>query len=129
MSKEIRKYLGVDWGEKRVGLAIGDSESRVATPLEVVGSVDEVVKVVKDEEIGEVVVGAPLKMQNTELRMQNEYLEFIESLKKAIDAPVILIDERLSSKAADSLVGNKKEKAPRDAVAAMLILQTYLDTI
>jgi len=124
----IIKYLGVDWGEKRIGLAFGDSESGVAVPFRVVASISEIFKAVKDEEVDEVVIGTPLKMQNVELRMQNEFLEFLELLKKKVDVPVTLIDERLSSKGVDNLKGDKKSKAERDAVAAMLILQTYIDT-
>ena len=48
-------------------------------------------------------------------------------MKNKIGVPIELVDERLSSKAADALVGSKKTKAPRDMLAAMLILQTYLD--
>jgi putative Holliday junction resolvase len=121
------RYLGIDWGEKRIGLALGDSETKIATPFKVVGGIGEIARIVKDENIGAVVVGAPLKMRNAKLRMQDEFLEFLNSLKKKINIPVKTIDERLSSKQADALAGNKKTKAPRDAIAAMLILQNYLD--
>ena len=121
------KYLGIDWGESRIGLALGDSEAKIATPFKVVGSIDDIEQSIKEEDIDIVVVGLPLKMQNTKLKMQNEFLAFFNLIKERIDIPIKTVDERLSSKAADALSGNKKTKASRDAVAAMLILQSYLD--
>ncbi|MDP3042846.1 MAG: Holliday junction resolvase RuvX [bacterium] len=137
------RYLGIDWGEKRIGLALGDSETKIATPFKVVGGINEIIKTIKDDEIGMVVVGVPLRMDTGKLEMsrrpqrgagipthtsgQDEFLEFLNSLKKKINIPIKTIDERLTSKAADALIGGKKVKAPRDAIAAMLILQNYLD--
>lgn len=132
MNNKSRKiYLGVDWGEKRIGLALADSETKLATPFKLVGAGDvaEVVRIVKNEEIDLVVVGRPVQITNYELPITNEkYNEFIDSLKKKIDVPVKLVDERLSSKAADALIGTKKTKASRDEIAAMIILQSWLDT-
>ena len=127
MARVEKKYLGIDWGEKRIGLALGDRETKVATPHKTVSSVDEVIKIVKEEKIDIVVVGKPLKMSDVRCRMSDEFLDFLDLLKKKLDIPVETVDERLSSKAADALPGNKKEKAGRDEVAAMLILQNYLD--
>jgi len=129
MNHELRKkYLGVDWGEKRIGLALGDSETKIATPFKTVGSVADVARVIKDERIDVVVVGRPVRITNYELRITNEkYNEFITDLKSKINVPVEMVDERLSSKAADALPGDKKTKASRDEIAAMLILQSYLD--
>lgn len=134
MDRKEKKYLGVDWGERRIGLALGDSETKLATPYKTVGDVEEIIKIIREEKIDTVVVGKPLKMADTgcqisdvRYRMSDEFLNFLDSLKKKLDIPVETIDERLSSKAADALPGNKKEKAGRDEMAAMLILQNYLD--
>ena len=121
------KFLGIDWGGVRIGLALGDSEAKLATPFKVVGSINDIKQVVKEEDIDVMVVGKPLKMQNAKLKMQNEFLDFLNLLKEKVGIPVKTIDERLSSKAADALFGDRKTKAPRDAIAAMLILQSYLD--
>jgi len=123
----MEKYLGIDWGEKRIGLALGDSETKIATPFKVVGDLVEVVKSIKEEEINKVIIGEPLGMANVKGLMANEVIDFIHKLEKEIDVPIIKVDERLSSKGADALPGNKKEKSSRDEIAAMLILQTYLD--
>lgn len=127
MSSKIINYLGIDWGEVRIGLALGDDEIKIASPFKVVGSINEIIQVIKDEDIDVVILGKPLRMSNADFRMSNEYNEFIDLLKKKVNIPIKFVDERLSSKAADALVGDKKTKAPRDAVAAMLILQSYLD--
>ena len=120
------RYLGVDWGEKRIGLALGDSELKLATPFLVASSIDEVIKIIKEEGIDALVIGNPKEMDGGESRLQKEFEDFLNNLK-ATGLETILIDERLSSKQADSLLGGKKDKAPRDAVAAMLILQSYFD--
>lgn len=124
-----KKYLGVDWGEKRIGLALGDSETKVATPFRTAGDMAELVKVVKGEEIDVVVVGRPVSISNFQFPISKQFEKFVDELKSKINIPVELIDERLSSKAADALPGDKKTKAGRDEIAAMLILQIYLDKI
>ena len=129
MVRVEKKYLGIDWGEKRIGLALGDSEIKLATPYKIVNGIDEIIKIIKEEKIDVVVIGKPLKMQNEKLKMQDEFLDFLVLLKKRLDIPIETVDERLSSKAVDALPGDKKTKAGRDAVAAMLILQNYLDRI
>ncbi len=124
-----KKYLGVDWGGARIGLAIGDSTTKLAVPFRVVGSLDDILPIIKDEAIDVVVVGQPLSMQDVKSKMSDGFLNFLNLLKNKVDIPIKEIDERLSSKQADKLFGDKKTKAPRDAVAAMLILQTYLDQL
>ena len=127
MIKLITRYLGIDYGTVRIGLAIGDSETKLAMPFNVVKNIDEVVTIINDEEIEEIVIGAPLTMNNELGHMKTEVDQFIKLLESKINLPIIIIDERLSSKGADALVGNKKTKADRDAIAAMIILQTFFD--
>lgn len=124
----IMNYLGIDWGEKRIGLALGDSEIKIASPFKIVAKLEDVLSVIKDEEIEVVILGKPVRIMNHELEITNkDYNKFVLDLKSKSMAEVVLIDERLSSKAADALSGDKKTKAGRDALAAMLILQSYLD--
>ncbi|MFA6306975.1 MAG: Holliday junction resolvase RuvX [Patescibacteria group bacterium] len=131
MSNKLTKiYLGIDWGEKRIGLALADGETKLATPFKTVANAEEVARAVESERIDIVVVGRPVRIINYELEITNKkYNEFIDNLKKKINVPVELVDERLSSKAADALPGDKKTKSSRDEIAAMLILQSYLDKI
>lgn len=126
----MKIYLGVDWGEKRIGLALADSETKMATPFKTVENVDEVARIVESEQIDAVVIGKPVRITNYGLEITDEkYNKFIDELKSKISLPIEMMDERLSSKAADALPGDKKTKASRDEIAAMLILQSYLDKI
>jgi putative Holliday junction resolvase len=127
MNEKIKKYLGIDWGEKRVGLALGDGENMVAVPFKVVNNIHDIIKVIGEEGIDIVVIGESRKMSNAKVKMSDELKDFIDILREREQMGVEFIDERLTSKAADALSRDKKARAPRDAVAAMLILQSYLD--
>lgn len=121
------KYLGIDWGEKRIGLALGDDEIKIASPFKVAGKLDEIIKIIKDEEIEAVIIGKPKPITAVKYKMSKEYGFFLNELREKAGVQIYIIDERLTSKAADALVGDKKTKAPRDAVAAMIILQSWFD--
>ena len=123
----LTKYLGIDWGEKRIGLATADSETRIAVPYKVVAALGDIVEIINKEDINKLVVGEPITKSGDNSNLRLEFQNFVEKIKKKSGLRVELVDERLTSKAADALPGNKKTKAPRDAIAAMLILQTYLD--
>jgi putative Holliday junction resolvase len=122
-----RNYLGVDWGEKRIGLAIGNSENKVAIPFKVITNLNELKNVIEDVEIDTIVLGMPSKLDQKKSRSYREVEKFISELRKIDDIEIKTIDERFTSKAVDSLGGTEKTKAAKDAVAAMLILQTYFD--
>ena len=126
---KITNFLGIDWGSKRIGLAIGDSETKIASPYKTVGELTEILDIIKNEEIGGLVIGRPFKMSGDKREISSQYLSFLNQLKEKIRLPLLEIDERLSSQAADSLEGDKKTKAKRDEVAAMLILQAYFDKL
>jgi putative Holliday junction resolvase len=124
--ENIKKYLGIDWGEKRIGLATADSEVALALPLKTVSNLAEVLSVLKEEETDIIVLGAPQKMSGAAAN-NPLWLNFLEQLKERSGKTVVLVDERLTSQAADSLEGSEAEKAERDEIAATLILQDYLD--
>jgi len=128
MGTIFKKYLGVDWGEARIGLAIGDDETKLATPFKTIATGKEALDVVLDEGIDEIIIGKPVKMSGEE-KYLDSFNSFVDDLKNDLAIPIILVDERLSSKAADALLGDKKTKAGRDEIAAMLILQTYFDRL
>lgn len=128
MNRDIKQYLGIDWGEKRIGLAMADGETKMAIPFGTANNLREVLDTVAQEEIDEVVVGSPQKMSGAKAD-NPQWLSFVKQLEAKTDGPVRLMDERLSSLAADALVGQKKDKANRDEVAATIILQNYLDKL
>lgn len=131
MGAEIKKYLGIDWGERRIGLAIGDGETRMAIPYKVVSDIDDIMEAIRAEDIEVVVIGEARKMSNADPpaggQMSDTLSDFVDILRKEKRVGIEFIDERLTSKAADALSRDRKARAPRDAVAAMLILQTYFD--
>jgi len=123
----MKIYLGVDWGGKRIGLALGDSETKMSMPFKTVANAREVAEVVREETVDVLILGKPIKMRGESDGLDQNFVNFLEELKKLMpEMPIELIDERLSSKAADALPGGEL-KASRDEVAAMLILQEYLD--
>lgn len=123
-----RKYLGLDYGTKRIGLAIGDSETKTAVVFGVAQDIAEVKKIVLQEKIEAIIIGAPYSVANVNYQLPENFQAFFAELKAVLPGvEIILEDERLSSKYADSLAGDKKTKASRDEIAAMSILQGYLD--
>ncbi|MFA5643911.1 MAG: Holliday junction resolvase RuvX [Patescibacteria group bacterium] len=124
----MKKYLGIDWGEKRIGLALADSENRLATPFKVVGNIKELIKIIGEEEISDLIIGSPQKMIDGQVG-NPKFKSFVLVLEKELaDKKISLnfIDERLSSVQADSLkIGKIKQE--RDSVSAMIILQAFLD--
>ncbi|MCK5319849.1 Holliday junction resolvase RuvX [Candidatus Parcubacteria bacterium] len=127
MNYSEKKYLGIDWGKKRIGLALGDSETRLASPFCVVSQASEIIDIINKEKIDYLIIGQPIKMSGAKDNLGEDFEEFLNFIKNNCDIPVELIDERLTSKAADALSGTKKTKAARDSLAAMIILQSYFD--
>ncbi len=133
------RLLGIDYGGKRIGLAIGDTESSIASPLAVVqvkGSLSDQVGAVlscaQPYSVGEFVVGLPLNMDDTEGPQARLTRRFGDVLAHHSGKPVRYFDERLSSVAADELLeqsglSQKKRKTRQDRIAAQVILQGFLD--
>ena len=132
------RVLGVDFGNKRVGLALSDETGTVASPLTYVegGGVAavsrEIVKVCTERQVGKIVVGVPVRLDGTRSEQTDRTLAFIEELERTTKVPVMKWDERLTSVQANRalLEGNvrrsdRKEKI--DKIAAQLMLQSYLD--
>lgn len=125
----MEKYLGIDWGEKRIGLATAEEELNMALPLGTVADIAGILQTIIEEEITTIVLGRPYKMASLEYDINSDFLKFVELLESQTKLPIIQIDERLSSLAADAMGGPKKMRAGRDEIAAALILQNYLDKI
>jgi len=129
--------LGIDYGTKRVGLAHGD-DIGVATPLPALVDADEAVRwaklgeVIRQRRITDLVLGYPYNMDGSVGFKAKEVDAFAEKLKRQFGLPVHLIDETLTSYAAESSVPKKSRRDVRDSGlidsrAACLILQDYLD--
>lgn len=123
----MEKYLGIDWGEKRIGLSTADEETGLSLPLGTVPNLAGVLQTIIDEEITTIVIGRPYKIGGLDIKLSPDYLKFLELLTSQITIPIHEIDERFSSKEADAMGGPKNMRAGRDEIAAALILQSYLD--
>ncbi len=130
------RYLAIDHGTKRTGLAVCDARETIASPLAVVQGRKDLIprirQVVASEGIGAIVLGLPLNMDGSEGPQAKLVLAFARELGKRLDIPIHLQDERLSSFEAEQKWqeiglsrGRKRERL--DALAAADILQTFLD--
>ncbi len=120
--------LGIDWGAARIGLAIGNSGAKLASPLGTAASVNDITSICRKEKIERLVVGQPFSLAGREPDEDQPFGRFIEELME-LSLPISLVDERLSSKAADSLDPAARKEGNRDAIAAMVILQSYFDSL
>ena len=131
--------LGVDMGEKRIGIAVSDPRRIIAQSAGQIerGTPAETVERLRDlaarHEADGVVVGLPLNMNGSEGPAARSAREFAESLRRGLGVSVVLWDERLTTAEADSLMKSaglsRRKRAVRvDGLAAQLILQSYLDS-
>lgn len=129
------RYLAIDYGNKRTGLAICDAGETIASPLTVIHGQTDLLKKITDiveaEKIEAIVLGLPLNMDDSQGPQAKLVLKFADLLKAHIDIPIHFQDERLSTfgaeeklAAADFTRGQKKKRL--DAVAAAQILEAFL---
>ncbi len=131
--------IGIDYGTKRIGLAAGDTDRRVASPLttviaqgDVAAHAQAVLQYADAYDVEAFVVGLPLNMDDTEGPQAKTTRRFGDQLALIASKPVHYWDERLSTFAADELLDTvdltrAKRKSIQDAVAAQVILQSFLD--
>lgn len=129
--------LGIDYGEKRIGLSHGD-ELGLASPLPAAVEATKaerlahIGRVIRERRITELVVGHPLNMDGTVGFKAREVEAFVKLLNERFQLPVHLVDERLTSYEVESRLRERKRKVTRasgvvDSLAATLILQDFLD--
>lgn len=137
-----RTLLGFDYGMRRIGVAVGQEITATASPVETVKAVDgkpdwkSITRLINDWQADALVVGLPLNMDGTEQEMTVAARRFVNRLKGRYQLPVFMIDERLSSIAAEEILNNpisgkrkkpKQQAAVLDQVAAQLILTTFFN--
>jgi putative Holliday junction resolvase len=136
----LTRILSIDYGSKKVGLAISDPLRIIAKPLKTIAndSFDSLVKelnsIIKDYSIDECVIGLPLTLKNTYSVQTHKVEDFINNIKNEFSIKINIVDERLSSiEAKKSLIlqgvktGHNKKDV--DMTAAAILLQSYLDNI
>ncbi len=129
------RYLAIDYGTKRTGLAICDQAETIASPLMVIQGQKELIKkiseIIEAENVDAVVLGLPINMDGSEGPQAELVLKFGKKLQNRLKIPVLLQDERLSSFGAEEKLisanyTRKKKKKRLDAVAAAEILASFL---
>ncbi len=131
------RYLCIDYGQKRTGLAICDAGEMIASPLKVLTVAQSelvagIADIINREKVEAVVLGLPLNMDGTAGHQVRRVQKFAAQMKEYIDIPIHFQDERLSSfdaegKLAGTELTRKKKKKRLDAIAAASILQSFLD--
>lgn len=136
------RVLGVDYGERRVGLALSDPLGMIASPLPTLtrrkgkrAPVAPVARIVEENDVAGLVVGLPLGLDGEENDWTCEVRSFGDALAERTGLPVTYQDERMTSVRAERAVRSlglskkkREEKERVDAAAAVLILQAYLDS-
>ena len=139
------RYLAIDYGNKRTGLAICDKSEKIVSPFAVIQSnkdlIGKIQQIVEQQNVGALVVGLPLNMDDSQGKQAKIVCKFSDELKSKLKIPIYLQDERLSTFSAQEKLKElsfqksqkkkllHKEKRMLDALAAAEILQTFLDTI
>ena len=131
------RILALDYGTKRIGVALSDELGWTAQPLETFErrtldrDVAHIASLVNTHEVGQVVLGFPLQLNGREGPAVQAMREFAVRLEQSLSVPLVLWDERMTTKAAEELliaadVSRKKRKGAVDRVAAAILLQSYL---
>lgn len=132
----IGRFLGLDIGERRIGVAVSDELGTIASPVGMIRRDSDVAAEVRDliveYDVVRVVAGLPIGLSGREGPQAQAVRAFVEDLAAALEVPVEFYDERLSTAVAErSLIAGGTRRAKRrekvDAVAAAVILQGYLD--
>lgn len=130
--------MGIDLGERRIGVALSDEGGVIASPRETVErkgnrrDIPLLLDIARRENVGEILVGMPLSLDGSEGAQARKVARFVEALRAETDLTVTTWDERLSTVSAERAlleadVSREKRRRAIDRVAAAIILQSYLD--
>ncbi len=134
------RVLALDFGEKRIGVAVSDPLGITAQGVTVIARKDaeadikEIKRIIEEYKAESIVVGMPINMDGTKGRSADKVNEFVETLKAHLSIPISTYDERLSTKESEKFlissdVSRKNRKKIIDKVAAQLILESYLERL
>ena len=127
------RLLGIDYGKKKIGLALGDTASKIAVPLEVVykqgdEAVRDVLKVIKSDGMEGIVIGIPSAVATHTNQKQIDIVRaFITELQKQTSIPIFEEDEAFTTAESQRLMSDEGAIADEDALAAMIIVQSYMN--
>jgi len=131
------RSLGLDVGDKRIGVSLSDPVGILASPLTIIhrneqkGAIEAIIEIINENQVGQVIVGLPLAMDGSISRQAVKVTAFAEELSSYTEIPVDFRDERLSTVSAKRMMQGVRKvgKTRHDAIAAALILQIYLDEV
>ena len=134
----MARILGIDYGEKRMGISISDERRKIALPLETICGEDEIFlqrvgMLIAQHNICEIVIGLPLNLSGDESPMSVKVRDFARRIG-SFGVRISFVDERLTTVEAERALRElgtepSKNRERLDIIAATLILQTYLDTV
>ena len=126
---QFMKYLGIDYGTKRIGLAVSDENAEFAFPLAVLqnseSSAEEIARICREKGVSAIVVGDSENFQMQKNEIMKEVAPFVEILREKSGLPVVLHPEFLTSAEAERLQGKNDML---DASAAAIILKSFLES-
>lgn len=132
---QVKTFLGIDYGAKRIGLALGSESEKVARAFKIIHNLNELNDIVPAKNVGAFVVGWPLQPDGTEGETCQQVKLFCNRLTEKFNLPVYFVDERLSSKKSEEYLRDtlfmrqNKRKNILDAESARVILQAFLDDL
>jgi len=133
-SPERRRILALDYGRKRIGLAVSDELRLTAQPLQTLTrknraeDLRRLRKICREQGVARIIVGQPVHITGEPGEMAEEAARFAARLKKELGIDVELLDERLTTwEARQTVAGTRREGAPLDDVAAAILLREYLE--
>ncbi|QQS23199.1 Holliday junction resolvase RuvX [bacterium] len=121
------KVLGIDYGTKRIGLAISDETQTLARELAIVSPEEfwqQIDGLIEEQGVSIIALGLPLNMSGEATQKSAEVQEFSDKLQQRLTIPVEMVDERLSSVMAEQITGSGEQI---DSLAAQIFLQNYLN--
>ena len=137
LNNPLTKYIGIDYGKKRTGISISDYDKIISFPLETVDTsnlINFLKDLTKKEKIEKIIIGKPLKLNNKIHALENEIVDFIESINIAFpNISIHRVDERFTSKISNKILNQletkkkiRMDKSIIDKISASLILESYL---
>lgn len=131
--------MALDYGERRIGIALSDEDQLISFPFRTIDTrktpdvVKELVGIIKDQEVGAIIVGNPLTDDGSDSKKSKDIKIFVEKIARHISVPISLWDESFTTKQALDIMkkASKKLKKNRDTVdqlAASLLLKDYLES-
>ena len=129
------RYLALDVGEERIGIAISDKTGLVARPLETIirepgpASFQRIADIVNEKEVEAIIVGLPLLLDGSKGKQVRSTQAYVQGLTAHVKIPITYWDERFSTDRAQEIMTENRSKHSLDAVAAAVILQEYLDRV